>query len=193
MRVLQTFIAHTRCLSPFLWAPKALKPPLARDFWRNRGQHSFPRHFVLICKGPSRFYGPFFANVCVLTLKMTPCLLLRPLTSSDESARHFGLKARYLRHFPLKRRCITMSQTLLLLAWPRLQVGRAAGDLHLKTPFPRQSDVNPPLGTLTKVPNTLAERLEDSDTLLYNSYFRALYHNFPDASVKNVKITDTCA
>ena len=86
-----------------------------------------------------------------------------------------------------------MSQTLLLLAWPRLLVGRAAGDLHLKSPFPRHSGVNPPLGALTKVPDTLAERLENSDTLLYNSYFGALYHNFPDTSAKNVKVTDTFA
>ena len=87
--------------------------------------------------------GPCFTNVCVLPLKMTPCLLAWALTSSHESARHFGLTARYLRHFALKRRCITMSQTLLLLAWPRLLVGRAAGDLHLKSPFPRNSGVNP--------------------------------------------------
>ena len=73
----------------------------------------------------------------------------------------------------------------IFLSWPqkcykRLRVGRAAGDLHLKTPFPRHSGVNPPLGALTKVPDTLAERHETSDTLLYNSYFGALYHNFPD-------------
>ena len=121
----------------------ALNPPLARDFWRNRGHRRNPRHFVLICKVSLGGERPFFQNVHVLPLKMTPCLLAWALTSSHESARHFGLKARYLRHFALKRRCITMSQTLLLLAWPRLLVGRAAGDLHLKSPVPRNSGVNP--------------------------------------------------
>ena len=96
-------------------------------------------------------HSTLFSQMCVFyRSKWCPCLLAWALTSSHQSARHFGIKARYLRHFALKRRCITMSQTLLLLAWPQLLVGRAAGDLHLKSPFPRHSGVNPPLGLSPK-------------------------------------------